>query len=477
MKHFERNEFEPAERYCRMALAESENLDSKHLEHAETDAIRFYLCTSRMSQGNWSDIEGLLEPLLQKDLTTAEDEFVLAAHLIIAQLRLRDRDVVHADFHARTLLKRLITLQRDQLPIYQQTMALLVEISEVKGSLHVRDLQSQEAMNEQTTAQLGYNATPPWKLKQIEIIGPHIASIAVAVFSPDCKFVGFAYDNGYVGTWNLASRTMQTIEGSRSQARAICFTPDGSALATAWEDGTLRIWNFAEQSQQMHNLTSKSYETWNCAAFTRDGRQLAVVSRGRRLEIWDVIAMRYLLSRILSGVVTAVAFSPDGVWLACADRGGLQVLKVSSRNKAWETSVALRPMMNVAYDPCGAWVAVMTDGGSVQLWNTRSKQIYEPFGTSDSDIRTREDTLEKPSPYLKDYWANSQPLAFFPDGKSLAVIQPSGLIDVWDTQTQSLLHTYDGHAGVPTKAIAFSPDGKLFVSGSENNGLQSWIMG
>ncbi|WP_418904166.1 caspase family protein [Moorena producens] len=64
-------------------------------------------------------------------------------------------------------------------------------------------------------------------------------------------------------------------------------------------------------------------------------------------------------------------------------------------------------------------------------------------------------------------------IAFSPDGKQILSGSDDNTVRLWDTETGQALHTFIGHTSSVT-AIAFSPDGKQILSGSNDHTVRLW---
>jgi dipeptidyl aminopeptidase/acylaminoacyl peptidase len=64
-------------------------------------------------------------------------------------------------------------------------------------------------------------------------------------------------------------------------------------------------------------------------------------------------------------------------------------------------------------------------------------------------------------------------VAFSPDGKQIVSGSEDKTIKLWDATAGGLQKTLAGHSGRVT-AVAFSPDGKQIASGSDDNTIKLW---
>ena len=121
-----------------------------------------------------------------------------------------------------------------------------------------------------------------------------------------------------------------------------------------------------------------------------------------------------------------------------------------------ETSIQAHsePVMALAFSPDGPWIATSSGYTSktVKVWNSR--------------------TLEEVAP-LPDHTAWVVSLSFSKDGHSLVSASADQTLRIWDTSNWACRHTLEGHE-LEVWAAAFSPDGRYLVSGSKDGSILVW---
>src|SRR5258708_10883360 len=154
-----------------------------------------------------------------------------------------------------------------------------------------------------------------------------------------------------------------------------------------------------------------------------------------------------------SGMVTSVAFSPDGGLLASAS--GDHTIKL------WDpqTGEQLRTLeghsdsvLSVAFSPDGGLLVSASRDDTIKLWDPQTGE----------HLRT-----------LEGHSHSVESVAFSPDGELLASASWDQTIKLWDPQTGEHLRTLEGHSD-SVLSVAFSPDGGLMASASLDHTIKLW---
>jgi WD40 repeat protein len=303
---------------------------------------------------------------------------------------------------------------------------------------------------------------------------------------------------------------------------AVAYSPDGQTFATASRDQTARLWNTATGTPVGDPMTHE-LPVW-AVAYSPDGATLATgtgLDRRGEVRLWDARTGRPLGPPLAADQpVTGLTFAPDGRVLLAVGGGRARLWRpgaggppVSFPHPGGVRSAALSPdgrrvLTGGADGTARLWTAAGADlgvalrhdrpdgsecrldavafsadgetiatgspvinkerrlaGGEVRLWRAGREPLGEPLG----------DPLPHRGPL--------KALAFSPDGRRLLtsgiVLGPGpdellGEARLWDVDTGRPLGPALEQAK-PVWSVAFSPDGRTFVTGCEDGSVGFWV--
>jgi WD40 repeat protein len=137
-------------------------------------------------------------------------------------------------------------------------------------------------------------------------------------------------------------------------------------------------------------------------------------------------------------------------------------LLISKRAPSWglrETIIEIGMVDCVAYPPNGKLIATVSNSSVVQVWDLATGTALYRWSESDTERS----------------WGYFRSVAFSPNGQWIAFAQGFTL-RMWDVVTGSQQCIMKGHSG-RAMCIAFSPDSSTIVSGSEDHTLRVWNAG
>ena len=297
----------------------------------------------------------------------------------------------------------------------------------------------------------------------------------------------------YAASMNLAK---QAWDGARRVGRVVELL-DQHRPQPGQPDMRSFEWFYLDRLCHSDLLTLKGHTNGvNAVAFSPDGKWLASGSSDMTVKVWDATTGEE--TRVLkghTGAVRSIAFSADGNRLASVGSDKMvKVWDVMSGKEALTLKGHTDQVMSVAFSPDGKRLGSASVDQTVKVWDTTTGQemlmlkghtstvegvTFSQDGNRlasaswDRTIKVWNTTTGQETFTLKGHSNGVMSVAFSANGKRLASASQDQTVKVWDATTGQEMLMLKGHTDT-VMAVSFSPDGKRLASASVDHTVKLW---
>jgi WD40 repeat protein len=281
-----------------------------------------------------------------------------------------------------------------------------------------------------------------------------LREVSGLAFGPDGKTLVTIEDASWqVKLWEVPGEKVRFRWRGPADPTCVAYSPAGALVAAGYPGGHgVRLWDPVTGAER--GTLAGHTGSVNALAFAPDGHTLATAGDDRTVNLWDLASgqapanPREILRR--GSPVNALAFAPDGRTLAAAERNGPISLWHVPREGS-PTEVPGLPMQravsHLTFSPDGRTLLLLGPDRGLCWWDWQSQTVVRKDQT----------------PRLFDFWRTA---AFTTDCRRVAVVRRDGVVQVRELVAGAVRSPF-GQRLWPVRSLAFSPDGRRLITGSD----------
>ena len=285
--------------------------------------------------------------------------------------------------------------------------------------------------------------------------------------------------NALLGVFQTNANLLGYFYGHSAPVTGVALSADGTVLASGDETGMIMLWDVATGQQ----LSQFSGHTGGITGldFSADGKQLASSSLDGTARLWDISTS--LNAGVASGAELARpeygdARSEFTKVLGIAFRRGGRTLRIIGCARQAGASGECNLLYVWQWDvAAGQRTGGLLYTGQILpnlAFRADEKMVAFTIARRIVLANVAVGALEQTEPTLLGHTGEITGLAFSPDGRLLVSGSLDETVRMWDVNRRNQIGLpLTGHSGA-VRSVAFSADGQTFVSGGDDNAVILW---
>ncbi len=202
-------------------------------------------------------------------------------------------------------------------------------------------------------------------------------------------------------------------------------------------------------------LTFDGHSDWVTAvAWSPDGTYIASASNDATVQVWNSTTGKHICSyNNHTSRVEALTWSPDGTYIASASADTtVQIWQAATAKPLFTYYAHCGAVLTVAWSPDGTRIASAGADTTVHVWQAMTRDHLCTYHRHTKEVEV---------------------VAWSPDSTRIASGTYNTMVQVWEVATENAVLTHQGHSG-GVFAVAWSPNEDYIASGSDDTTVQVW---
>jgi WD40 repeat protein/tRNA A-37 threonylcarbamoyl transferase component Bud32 len=200
----------------------------------------------------------------------------------------------------------------------------------------------------------------------------HGAAVCEIAFDRNSRRLASRDTDGTVTLWDweLGSKRV-ALRRKSDPCGSFAWSPDGTTIATTGDGNQILLWD-AVSGENVHTLAGHQGRA-SCVAFSEDGKYLASGGFDRTACVWELSSHKPRWRLHHPGVVTSVAFTPDGLRLASSsglDHAEVRIWDIATGQETITLAADAGSAQALTFSRDGRTLACRA-GRSAIIWDTR----------------------------------------------------------------------------------------------------------
>ena len=283
-------------------------------------------------------------------------------------------------------------------------------------------------------------------------------------FNSDNSLVAAGAKDGEVYLWNVQDNwSVRKLSGHDGPVLRVAFSPSGSTLFSAGRDGTIRVWNTT--NSQLDKIL-KANGPLSDLALAGDGSILATIGEDGIIQLWEAETGQMVQTIGPNEKADlAIALSHDSTLVAAGDGENIQIWSTRTGEPFqrlegyWEDEEAQEDWLGhekkvtaLAFSPDGAYLASGSAEGTTLIWDLDAGQIAWQ---------------------AKGHLGAVEDIEFDAGGNFVLSGGRDNYLRRWRVPGGKFAGLFEGHLGTVT-SVAFGADPDIVLSGGADGSVRLW---